>query len=149
MSSVYFCVCWRGVGCRGEKVEGGGRTGDWYCAREWRARWKRRGGVGGSKGLVPQQVKSIFLTSSSTAAPLSLGTECWLSRVCLHPPQTSTKTATLLQKFIQGLGVHRKLYLDCTLKQFGVLNENADETTEIKSFFNIRWQRKLKWKWYC
>ena len=25
------------------------------------------------------------------------------------PPQTSTKTATLLQKFTQGLGVHKKL----------------------------------------
>lgn len=31
---------------------------------------------GGSKGLVPQQVKSIFLTSSSTTAPLSLDAEC-------------------------------------------------------------------------
>lgn len=34
------------------------------------------GGVGGSKGLVPLQVKSIFLTSSSTTAPLSLDAEC-------------------------------------------------------------------------
>lgn len=61
---------------------------DWYCTREWQTFWRARAEeeVLGSRGLVPEQVKSIFLTSSSTTAPLSLDTHCWLSRVCCCPP---------------------------------------------------------------
>lgn len=147
MSSVCLCVCWRWWrwGGRGEKREGRGQTRDWYRTREWWARWKRRGGVGGSKGLVPLQVKSIFLTSSSTTAPLSLDAECWLGRVCLCPLPKSTKTATLLQKFTQGLGVHKKLfYLDCTLKQCG---ENAKIKMQIKQVRSkLLLKQRLMWR---
>lgn len=132
MCSVCLCVCWR----RGSgRKEGRGRTRDWYRTRERWTRWKRRGGVGGSKGLVPQQVKSIFLTSSSTTAPLSLDAECWLGRVCLCPLPKSTKTATLLQKFTQGL--HKKLfYSDCPLKK----KKNSEkQTAEVPNYIQNKY----------
>lgn len=153
MCSVCLCVCWRrGSGRR----EGRGRTRDWYRTRERWTRWKRRGGVGGSKGLVPQQVKSIFLTSSSTTAPLSLD-ECWLGRVCLCPLPKSTKTATLLQKFTQGL--HKKLfYSDCPLKKKKKQWKTNSGSPKLHSeqiyifeCFDGRWWsgRRPSWTWCC
>lgn len=93
MSSECLCVGWRRVGrgeWKSERMEGIDIT------QECWARWKSRGRVGGSKGLVSLRVKSISLISSSATVPLSLGRESWVSRVCLCPPSPPLKTVPRL-----------------------------------------------------
>lgn len=70
-----MCVGAEGrVGVRGGEAEG--RRGIDSALESGGPGEGGEGGAGGSEGLVPQQVESIFLTSSSTTAPLSLGAVC-------------------------------------------------------------------------